>query len=105
MTDSDYYENIHIIHHDVDTIIKAWNTGWYHGIVFPFDGIGTGIAKLKTRAPRTHQFLLEEIERLKSLVASTMDKHELMKQVHSEEEEKRWEGSAHNDHLTHPDEL
>ena len=31
MTDSDYYENIHIIHHDVDIIIKAWNTGWYHG--------------------------------------------------------------------------
>lgn len=42
MTDKDYHENTRIIHHDMDTILKAWNTGWYHGIVFPYDGIGTG---------------------------------------------------------------
>ena len=105
MTDKDYHENIHIIHHDIDTIIKAWNSGWYHGIVLPSDGIGTGIAKLPKRAPKTYAFLLEEIERLKSIVQNTMNAHDDMKNMHSEEENKRWKGSENNHHLTHPDEL
>jgi|TARA_B110000208_G_C11498560_1_gene332317 hypothetical protein len=105
MTDQDYHENARMIHHDVDIILKAWNTGWYHGIVLPHDGIGTGIAKLQTRAPKTYSFLVEEIARLKSVVKRTIGQHDQMKAKHSEEENKRWEGSQANHHLTHPDEL
>ncbi len=34
-------------------------------VVFPLDGIGTGLSDLPNRAPRIYQYLLEEIETLK----------------------------------------
>ena len=94
-----------MIHHDVDTILKAWHTGWYHGIVLPHDGVGTGVAKLGKRAPKTFAFLLEEIERMKKVVEATSGKNEEMRATHSEEERKRWDGVKDNHHLTYADEL
>ena len=46
-----------------------------------------------------------EIERIKSVVAATLNKHDAMKAKHNEEDTKRWQGSEKNHHLTHPDEL
>lgn len=34
-------------------------------VVLPEDGLGTGLAQLPTRAPRTYAFLCEQIEKLK----------------------------------------
>ena len=51
-------------------IDKAFNKIKYmirnnHYIAFPRDGLGTGLAKLKEKAPETNQYLLKKIERLK----------------------------------------
>ena len=64
-----------------------------------------GVANLKKRAPKTFEFIIMEIERIKSVVAATLNKHDAMKAKHNEEDMKRWQGSEKNHHLTHPDEL
>lgn len=56
MSDSEFDENVKTIKSD---IVKIKNDG--RDIVFPKDGFGTGLAKLKEKAPKTYQFLKEEL--------------------------------------------
>ena len=84
MSDNDYHENTLVIHHDVDTILEAWHSGMYSTIVLPGDGIGTGVASLNKRAPRTFAFLEEEMTRLVKAVEAA-DDHEVLRAQHSEE--------------------
>ncbi len=48
----------------IDADIEAIKTDG-RPIVFPEDGIGTGRADLKNKAPKTYEYLIEEIEKLK----------------------------------------
>ncbi len=48
----------------IDADIEAIKTDG-RPIVFPEDGIGTGRADLKNKAPRTYEYLMGEIEKLK----------------------------------------
>jgi hypothetical protein len=104
MSDDDYHENALVIHHDVDTILEAWHSGMYSTLVLPRDGVGTGVAGLPTRAPRTFAFLEEEMARLVKAVEAA-DDHEALRARHSEEVEKRAHASRENGHMTLADEL
>jgi hypothetical protein len=52
-SDGEYEENIKIIKESIDNIPLI-----YEYIVFPEDGLGTGLAQLPLRAPRTYRFLV-----------------------------------------------
>ena len=54
--DNDYDKNIIIISESIKKIPMG-----YEYIVFPEDGLGTGLAELPIRAPRTYKFLIDEI--------------------------------------------
>lgn len=51
-TDHDYDANMRQFNHDMVTIIRHLRKGGL--VVFPNDGIGTGLSELPTRAPITH---------------------------------------------------
>jgi hypothetical protein len=51
--DGEYEKNIKIIKESIDNIPLI-----YEYIVFPEDGLGTGLAQLPLRAPRTYRFLV-----------------------------------------------
>lgn len=59
-TDDEFEANKKIIDEDIAKI-KADG----RPIVFPEDGIGTGLAGLENKAPRTYEYLMGEIEKLK----------------------------------------
>ena len=54
--DSEYESNIDHIKRAIDGIPMN-----YAAIVFPEDGLGTGLAELPTRAPRTYKFLVDSL--------------------------------------------
>ena len=56
MTDKDLDKNKSIIDKDISKIKSTRKT-----IVFPKDGLGTGLAKLKEKAPKTYQYLKEKL--------------------------------------------
>lgn len=59
-TDDEYDENIRKISEDIEYFLPCGiNDPLYPVIVVPSAGIGTGLAQLKTRAPRTAKFLDE----------------------------------------------
>lgn len=55
-TDKNYESNIAHINKALDSIPK-----YYKVIVFPEDGLGTGLAELPTRAPKTYAYLNKAI--------------------------------------------
>ena len=54
--DSEYDDNCQIILSAIDNIPKNFSQ-----IVFPIDGLGTGLAKLNVTAPKTYKFLIDTI--------------------------------------------
>jgi len=64
-TDNEYDRNCKNIHNSVNDIIVEAMNGTYTGVVFPTDGLGTGLAQLPVKAPKTNKFLLQELIRLK----------------------------------------
>lgn len=56
-SDKNYESNVNFIKLAVQKIVKK-----YDYIYFPSNGIGTGLACLKTRAPKTWNFLCELLE-------------------------------------------
>ena len=52
-TDKEYEVNISLIKDVIENIPTN-----YEAIVFPEDGLGTGLAELPKRAPKTYQFLV-----------------------------------------------
>lgn len=58
-TDDEYSENIKKIFEDLTNLkIKSFNKK----IIFPTNGIGTGLAKLNIKAPKTFEFLTSELK-------------------------------------------
>ncbi len=49
-----------MIDHDIDRILDKMADG--KTAVFPKDGFGTGLAKLKEKAPKTYQYLTEQLQ-------------------------------------------
>ena len=45
--------------------------GTFDMLVIPGNGLGTGVAGLQVHAPKTHRFLLSELERAKRLLRAT----------------------------------
>lgn len=56
MTDKDFDKNKAIIDSDISKIIATNKT-----VVFPKDGLGTGLAKLKEKAPQTYAYLKQRL--------------------------------------------
>ena len=56
MTDKDLESNKQIINSDIAKI-KTQNKP----LVFPKDGLGTGLAKLKEKAPKTYEYLKQRL--------------------------------------------
>lgn len=60
-TDSEYEENCAKIKEDIELIKKAAKN--YIAICIP-EGIGSGLAKLDQKAPKTYEFLMEQLQLL-----------------------------------------
>lgn len=59
--DEEYEENIKKIDTAMGKINQKIQSGDYDTIVFPEDGIGTGLANLKENAPNTLKYINEQI--------------------------------------------
>jgi hypothetical protein len=57
-SDNEFEENIKHISDALNNIPTQFST-----IVFPEDGLGTGLAELPKRAPRTYKWLVNEIDK------------------------------------------
>ena len=66
MDDANFEANKVAIDTDIEKVIQEAKK--YDGVVFPSDGIGTGEAALKTKAPKTAQYLEERLLYLESQV-------------------------------------
>ena len=64
MTDTTLTQNKKWIKEDINDIIKLLSTPKYNTVVYPGDGIGTGVANLHKNAPKTWKFLQNELKRL-----------------------------------------
>jgi hypothetical protein len=69
-TDDEFEENKIKINNAIDTLIKRLESGYYNGIILPENGLGTGLAKLPKKAPKTFQFLNKRMDELKKLIES-----------------------------------
>lgn len=63
-SDNDYVDNIRRIQNAVNEIINQAHK--YKFVVLPEDGLGTGLAKLPTKAPKTFIYLKNAIMKLKN---------------------------------------
>lgn len=62
--DDNYEDNCKRISQSVDKCIqRGYN---YSSIVFPYDSIGTGLADLKNKAPKTWEFMINDLNRISS---------------------------------------
>ena len=60
-TDEELESNKQEIRNAIDIIKVEADSFFPRNVVFPADGIGTGLAKLKEKAPKTYQFLQQEL--------------------------------------------
>jgi hypothetical protein len=70
-SDSDFDRIVEMIDEDLDRVYDHVSRGGL--VVFPMDGIGTGLAMLGLRAPRVLDYLNEKIDALKTIHASVPD--------------------------------
>lgn len=68
--DSDYEDNCYRIDKAIANIRKRLITERFKAIVFPEDGLGTGLAKLPKKAPLTYKYLIKEIDKLMKDIGS-----------------------------------
>ena len=54
--DKEFENNKKVIQAAIDSIDTSYQT-----IVFPVDGLGTGLAELPARAPKTYKFMIDSI--------------------------------------------
>ena len=66
MDDVNFEANRAVIDSDIEKIIQEAKK--YDSVVFPSDGVGTGLADLKAKAPKTAQYLEERLLYLESQV-------------------------------------
>lgn len=62
-TDDEFKENVHHIDKAIKEVTKLGN----NVIVIPSSGIGTGMAKLEEKAPRTFQYLKDKLDNLQEM--------------------------------------
>lgn len=69
--DEEIEKNIAKIDNSVNNIIYKLKNykNLYKGIILPEDGLGTGLADLKNKAPKTFEYLNKKIKELKKLVS------------------------------------
>lgn len=65
-SDKELLENMFHIDQAISLIKNR--IGYYNGIILPKSGLGTGLAELDTRAPKTFNYLNHEVELLKEYV-------------------------------------
>jgi hypothetical protein len=63
-TDNEYDDNCTNISNACKKILQALDGGKYSTVIFPSDGLGTGLADLQKKAPRTNEFLKSEVKEL-----------------------------------------
>lgn len=56
-TDKEYKENCRLIDEDIERVDVYIDEKGYKAICFPFQGLGTGLAELQLRAPKTFCYL------------------------------------------------
>ena len=66
-TDNDFDDNKKKIDLAVNNLLKKFMKDQYEVLVFPEDGLGTGLAKLPEKAPQTFKYLERKIKALKKL--------------------------------------
>jgi len=66
--DGEFTENKTKIKNAIKMLLDRLENGDYSGIFLPENGLGTGLADLPKRAPKTFKFLNEQIEKLKEHV-------------------------------------
>jgi predicted kinase len=74
-TDKDLDINKKIITADINKAITEWNTGKYNRLVIP--QMGVGLAELPTRAPKTYEFLQQELTRLENSISNVTTSEEV----------------------------
>lgn len=70
-SDDDFDRIVEMIDEDLDRVYDHVSRGGL--VVFPMDGIGTGLAMLELHAPRVLDYLNEKIDALKTIHASVPD--------------------------------
>ncbi|RTQ48410.1 hypothetical protein EJV47_15670 [Hymenobacter gummosus] len=65
-TDATYEQNCRFIDEDLAPVFAHLRAGG--PVVLPEDGLGTGLAELPTRAPRTFAYLQEQLQQLEAFV-------------------------------------
>lgn len=65
-SDDEYEENVKIFKESIIKLIKM--SSQYKYIVFPKDGLGTGLANLPAVAPRTYEYLVNAIKHLRTII-------------------------------------
>lgn len=67
-TDAEYEENVKKINDAFEKLLRKLVEGSYIGVMFPEDGLGTGLADLPRKAPRTFEYLVDYIEQMKKRI-------------------------------------
>lgn len=80
-TDLEYEENIRKIGGDIDAIQLLLEQG--NVVVFPTDGIGTGRACLRTKAPQTYIYLNNRLHALQEKYRPIEDSRELIVSIYN----------------------
>lgn len=57
--DAEFDSNIEHIKNKIDQLVELRND--FECVIFPVDGLGTGLAQLPQKAPKTYKFLVEYI--------------------------------------------
>jgi len=63
-TDDDFSDNVEKIDKAVVNLMNGILSPKYDNIYLPENGLGTGLAQLDTRAPRTFKYLLERVKEI-----------------------------------------
>lgn len=61
-TDDEYDQNVEKINDSIESIKECLEN--YDGIMYPINGIGTGLSQLNIKAPRTFKYLNKQIRKL-----------------------------------------
>jgi hypothetical protein len=79
-SDKDYDNNCLMINEAIDIIKKKLETKIYTWLVLPEDGFGTGLAQLPKKAPKTYNYMIDQIyELVKKIDIDKLKKIEILK--------------------------
>lgn len=69
-SDAEFERQARVIDHDLAPVVVELLAG--KTVVLPFDGLGTGIARLHETSPRTFRFLLSRLDQLEDVRPSSL---------------------------------